>query len=140
MTDKSDQSFTSTNKKIVSSSDLSGELFYCLPETEKLFPLNLSLSFLGTFSSSNEQPPKAKTKSKMSSTIRILRSIPVDPQTGTAAAPIYLGSTFVQETAGMNSLVSHLAMTQKSIPAEKWRVNALEVSFPAIQQTKLKTV
>ena len=38
----------------------------------------------------------------MSSTTQILQSIPVDPQTGAIAVPIYQTSTFVQEAPGVN--------------------------------------
>ncbi|HEV7330036.1 MAG TPA: PLP-dependent aspartate aminotransferase family protein [Flavisolibacter sp.] len=38
----------------------------------------------------------------MSSTTKILQSIPIDPQTGAIAVPIYQTSTFVQEAPGVN--------------------------------------
>ncbi|MBB1284775.1 PLP-dependent transferase [Flavisolibacter sp. BT320] len=38
----------------------------------------------------------------MSSTTQILQSIPIDPQTGAIAVPIYQTSTFVQEAPGVN--------------------------------------
>jgi cystathionine beta-lyase len=38
----------------------------------------------------------------MSNATQIIHSIPVDPQTGAIAVPIYQTSTFVQEAPGVN--------------------------------------
>lgn len=73
-----------------SSDDLSEELFLC-----KALPVYL-MGGVATNCLST------KKMFNMQATTQLLHSIPVDPQTGAIAVPIYQTSTFVQEAPGQN--------------------------------------